>query len=61
MRDAVRATGSQQLVTVGQDEGGIQDRLSPAYWGRVCRFHDQPFLVAERLRFVGLPAGQAAR
>jgi len=22
-----------QLVTVGQDEGGIQDRLSPAYWG----------------------------
>ncbi len=33
MRDAVRATGSQQLVTVGQDEGGIQDRLSPAYWG----------------------------
>jgi hypothetical protein len=33
MRDAVRAAGSQQLVTVGQDEGGIQDRLSPAYWG----------------------------
>ncbi len=26
-------TGSQQLVTVGQDEGGIQDRLSPAFWG----------------------------
>ena len=33
MRDAVRATGSKQLVTVGQDEGGIQDRLSPAFWG----------------------------
>jgi hypothetical protein len=33
MRDAIRATGSQQLVTVGQDEGGIQDRLSPAFWG----------------------------
>src|SRR5262249_20084882 len=32
MRDAIRATGSQQLVTVGQDEGGIQDRLSPAFW-----------------------------
>ncbi|HXJ85848.1 MAG TPA: hypothetical protein VMS18_03465 [Candidatus Binatia bacterium] len=33
MRETIRATGSQQLVTVGQDEGGIQDRLSPAYWG----------------------------
>ena len=33
MRDAIRTTGSQQLVTVGQDEGGIQDRLSPAFWG----------------------------
>ena len=33
MRDAVRATGSQQLVTVGQDEGGLQDRLSPPFWG----------------------------
>ncbi len=38
MRDAVRATGSQQLVTVGQDEGGIQDRLSPAYWGEFVDF-----------------------
>ena len=38
MRDTVRATGSQQLVTVGQDEGGIQDRLSPAYWGQFVSF-----------------------
>ena len=38
MRDAVRATGSQQLVTLGQDEGGIQDRLSPAYWGQFVDF-----------------------
>jgi hypothetical protein len=38
MRDAVRATGSRQLVTVGQDEGGIQDRLSPAYWGAYVDF-----------------------
>ncbi|MGC2198041.1 MAG: hypothetical protein WA628_25450 [Terriglobales bacterium] len=38
MRDAVRATGSKQLVTVGQDEGGIQDRLSPAYWGQFVDF-----------------------
>jgi hypothetical protein len=38
MRDAVRATGSTQLLTVGQDEGGIQDRLSPAYWGQYVDF-----------------------
>jgi hypothetical protein len=35
MRGAIRATGSQQLITVGQDEGGIQDRLSPAFWGQL--------------------------
>jgi hypothetical protein len=38
MHDAIRATGSNQLVTVGQDEGGIQDRLSPAYWGQFVDF-----------------------
>lgn len=38
MRDAIRSTGSQQLVTVGQDEGGIQDRLSPAFWGASVDF-----------------------
>jgi hypothetical protein len=37
-RDAIRGTGSRQLVTVGQDEGGIQDRLSPAYWGPFVDF-----------------------
>ncbi len=39
MHDTIRAAGSQQLVTVGQDEGGIQDRLSPAFWGAVRRLH----------------------
>jgi hypothetical protein len=38
MADTVRATGSQQLITVGQDEGGIQDRLSPAFWGPLVSF-----------------------
>ncbi len=38
MRDAIHAAGSQQLVTVGQDEGGIQDRLSPAFWGSSVDF-----------------------
>lgn len=36
--DAIRATGSQQLVTVGQDEGGFQDRLSPAFWDQSVDF-----------------------
>jgi hypothetical protein len=38
MRDTVRATGSQQLVTVGQDEGGVMDRPSPAFYGRALDF-----------------------
>ena len=38
MRNTIRAAGSQQLVTVGQDEGGIQDRLSPAFWGQSVDF-----------------------
>lgn len=38
MHETIRAAGSQQLVTVGQDEGGIQDRLSPAFWGGAVDF-----------------------
>jgi endo-1,4-beta-mannosidase len=32
MREAIRAAGAQQLITVGQDEGGFVDRLSPAFF-----------------------------
>jgi hypothetical protein len=32
MRQTIRATGSKQLITVGQDEGGGTDRLNPSYW-----------------------------
>ncbi|HLK04457.1 MAG TPA: hypothetical protein VKT53_08455 [Candidatus Acidoferrum sp.] len=38
MRDTVRASGSQQLVTIGQDEGGIMDRPSPAFYGKALDF-----------------------
>ncbi|MBN1570559.1 MAG: hypothetical protein JXA73_22135 [Acidobacteria bacterium] len=38
MSEAVRNAGSEQLITVGQDEGGIQDRVSPAYWGALVDF-----------------------
>jgi len=38
MVKTIHVAGSQQLITVGQDEGGIQDRLSPAYWGKYVSF-----------------------
>jgi hypothetical protein len=38
LRDAIRATGSKQLITVGQDEGGVRDRLSPAFFGDAVDF-----------------------
>jgi hypothetical protein len=34
----IRGTGSQQLVTVGQDEGGALGRLSPAWFGEAVDF-----------------------
>ena len=32
LRDAIHASGSRQLITVGQDEGGGRDRPSPAFF-----------------------------
>ncbi|HWQ03548.1 MAG TPA: hypothetical protein VNL38_03625 [Candidatus Nitrosotenuis sp.] len=32
LRDTIRATGSKQLITVGQDEGGVRERPSPAFF-----------------------------
>jgi hypothetical protein len=32
MRTAIRSAGSTQLITVGQDEGGEADRLSPVFY-----------------------------
>lgn len=38
MRERIRETGSLQLITVGQDEGGVRDRLSPAFYGSAVDF-----------------------
>jgi hypothetical protein len=38
MREVIRATGSTQPITVGQDEGGFQDRLSPAFFAPYVDF-----------------------
>ena len=32
MRALIRSTGSEQLITVGQDEGGVAGRVSPAFY-----------------------------
>lgn len=38
MRATIHATGSNQLVTVGQDEGGGTDRLNTSYWVEAVDF-----------------------
>jgi Beta-galactosidase len=38
LREGIRGVGSQQLITIGQDEGGYQDRLSPAFFGSSVDF-----------------------
>jgi len=38
LREKIRGTGSQQLITVGQDEGGVRDRLSPAFYAPAVDF-----------------------
>ena len=38
MTSAIRAAGSNQLVTVGQDEGGGEDRPQPVNYGSVLDF-----------------------
>jgi hypothetical protein len=38
LRETIRGTGSQQPITIGQDEGGFVDRLSPAFFGPYVDF-----------------------
>jgi hypothetical protein len=38
MRNTIRETGANQPITVGQDEGGYVDRLSPAFFGAAVDF-----------------------
>ena len=38
MREVIRETGSKQLITVGQDEGGTMDRVSPAFFSSFLDF-----------------------
>ena len=38
LREAIREVGSNQMITVGQDEGGFQNRLSPAFFAPFVDF-----------------------
>jgi hypothetical protein len=38
MRTMIRGTGSDQLITVGQDEGGVAGRVSPAFYSPFVDF-----------------------
>src|SRR6185437_5860952 len=38
LRQAIRGAGSNALITVGQDEGGFQNRLSPAFFAHNVDF-----------------------
>jgi hypothetical protein len=38
MRDLIRSAGSRQLITVGQDEGGVAGRVTPAFYGPLVDF-----------------------
>jgi hypothetical protein len=38
MRAGIHEAGSSQLITVGQDEGGFQDRLSPPFFAPLVDF-----------------------
>jgi hypothetical protein len=37
-KDVIRTTGSQQLITVGQEENGVASRLSPAFYSQLIDF-----------------------
>ena len=38
MQALIRGTGSRQLITVGQDEGGVAGRVSPAFYSPMIDF-----------------------
>ncbi|MBT9330805.1 hypothetical protein [Paracidobacterium acidisoli] len=38
MRNLIESTGSTQLITVGQEENGVGNRLSPAYFSQLIDF-----------------------
>jgi hypothetical protein len=62
LRNAIRATGSQQLITVGQDDGGVAERLSPAFFESQVDFTtNHTWWLNNELLWCSLSAKQAGK
>jgi hypothetical protein len=62
MRETIRGAGSQQLVTVGQDEGGVRERPSPAFFaGEVDFTTNHTWWLTDALLWDSLAAKQPGK
>jgi len=62
LRDVIRAAGSNQLITVGQDEGGGRDRPSPAFFSPAVDFTTtHPWWQNDALLWDSLVAAQPGK
>ena len=62
MRNTIRGAGSKQLITVGQDEGGGQDRPSPAFYADAVDFTtNHAWWLTDALLWDSLVAKQPGR
>ncbi len=60
-RDLIRAQGSTQLITVGQEENGVSGRLSPAFYSQLHRLHRRSHLVGLRRHPLGVSGREIPR
>jgi hypothetical protein len=62
MRDAIRQSGSQQLVTVGMDEGGYENRPSPVLFSPYVDFTtNHTYFLSDSLLWDSLVAKQPGK
>lgn len=62
MVSTIRDTGSRQLVTVGQDDGGYQERLNPAFFSDAIDFtSDHTWWLNDGLLWCSLIAKQPGK
>jgi hypothetical protein len=62
LRGAIRATGSRQLITVGQDEAGVRDGLNPSFFSEALDFTSMhPWWQLDALLWDALTAKQPGK
>lgn len=62
LQHSIRSTGSKQLITVGQDDGGISERPNPAFFGRHLDFTtNHTWWLNNELLWCSLAAKQQGR